>query len=78
MLNDARSHLNTAENHKSTGNFNAAINEANIAGDYAENALTTDEKWKNENPIQSAATPGFEYIFTIIGIILVYAMFSKR
>lgn len=78
MLNDARSHLNTAENHISTGNFNAAINEAKIAGDYAQNALTTDEKWKNENPIQSAATPGFQYIYAIIGIFLVYAMFSKR
>ena len=79
MLNDARSHLNTAENHFSTSNFDAAINEAKIAGDYSDNALRTDEKWKSENPIQSAAkTPGFEYIYAISGIILVYVLFSKK
>lgn len=79
MLNDARSHLNTAENHFSTNNFDAAINEAKIAGDYADNALNTDEKWKSENPIQSAAkAPGFEYIYAISGIILVYILFSKK
>lgn len=79
MLNDARTHLNTAENHISTGKFDAAINEAKIAGDYADNALKTDEKWNSENPIQSAAkASGFEYIYTISGIILVYFLFSKK
>ena len=76
MLNDARSHLNTAENHFSTSNFDAAINEAKIAGDYSANALSTDEKWKSENPIQSAT--GFEYLYAISGIILVYVLFSKK
>lgn len=79
MLNDARSHLNSAENHLSTGDFDAAINEAKIAGDYADNALTTDETWISEHPLQSAAkAPGFGYLYTILGMILVFVISSKK
>ena len=77
MLSDARKHLNTAENHLSSSNFDAAISEANIAGDYADNAVKTDEEWISKNPIRSIV-PGFQFVYTIFGIILVYAMFSKR
>lgn len=79
MLNDARSHLNTAENHLSSGNYDAAINEAKIAGDYADNALKTEEKWRNENPVKSAVkTSGFQFIYAILGITLIALLLRKR
>ncbi|MCK4796882.1 MAG: hypothetical protein KAT05_05835 [Spirochaetes bacterium] len=69
-LKDARTHLNTAENHLATGKFEAAIKEANIASDYSEDALKTEETWRNENPIKSSVkASGFQLILSFLSII---------
>ena len=69
-LKDARTHLNTAENHLATGKFEAAIKEANIASDYSDDALKTEETWRSENPIKSTAkASGFQLILSFLSII---------
>ena len=78
-LKDARTHLNTAENHLATGKFEAAIKEANIASDYSDDALKTEETWRSENPIKSSAkASGFQLILSFLSIISIGYYLKKN
>jgi hypothetical protein len=77
QLDMAKSIYNSSTSELSQGNYKSAISKATEAYVFANESIASEQKWKEENPLNTVV-PGFEIIAALMSLICAAFVLNKR